>query len=71
MVNKELKVISITLKNFKLDGLHVSNVGTSCIDVVVPYDYIILVADVALQRGYRFQITGYASSSSYFCKISK
>ncbi len=71
MVNKELKVISISLKNFHLEGLFVSYVGANCIDLVVPFDYIILVSDVALQRGYNLRITGYSSSSAYFCKISK
>lgn len=71
MVNKELKLVSISLKNFHLDGLFVSYVGSSCIDLIVPFDYIILVADVALQRGYSLQITGYSSSSAYFCKIHK
>lgn len=71
MVNKELKIISITLKNFQIEGLFVSYVGTLCIDLIVPFDKVVLVSDVALQRGYSLQITGYSSSSAYFCKIHK
>lgn len=71
MVNKELKIINIMLKNLEISGLFISYVGTTCIDLIVPFDEIIRVADIALQRGHNLKITGYGSPLSYFCKICK
>lgn len=71
MENKNFTIINEILTNSQIEGLYVSYIGRACIDLVVPVNVIPTIAEVALSRGCRLQITGFASSEGYFCKITE
>ncbi len=69
MVNKTLQNISTQLINRHIEGLIISYVGAVAIDLIVPFDKVIIVSDAAFASGYNLKIIGYSTSNSFYCKI--